>query len=125
VDERLAELRRLTFHESRIPALDALEVFVAEGAERDEAVDELTRRTGFSRWFPVNGGHRVPILYKGGPYDPKRFTLREGAWDHEHCKRCATTIEPMALCWVSSTGDHTILCEECHRVVVASSGPDT
>jgi len=116
MEEELSKYRRLEFHQSRIPALDALEVFLPEGAEQDEAVRELTNRTGFSRWRPVEGGHQVLILYEGGSYDSQRFTLRKGAWDHEHCKRCVSRIEPMTLCWVSTTG-HIILCDDCHRLV--------
>ena len=115
MDDDLAHLRTLTFHPSRIPALDALEIFVPKGAEADPDVTAIRSRTGFSRWFPVEGGHRVLILYKGGPYNTDRFTLRKGAWDHEHCKRCGASIEPMTLCWVSN---RTILCEACHRELV-------
>lgn len=114
----LEELRQLEYRQSRIPALDALETFVADNAESDPVLDEVMRRTGFSRWKPVQGGHQVLILYQGGGFDPRRFTLRKGAWDHEHCKRCACRIEPMEPCW-ESTGQHfTILCEYCHRLVV-------
>lgn len=118
MDDDLAHLRTLTFHPSRIPALDALEVFVPNGAEADPEVTETRSRTGFSRWFLVEGGHRVLILYEGGQYDADRFTLRKGAWDHEHCKRCRARIESMTLCWVSTGRDYTILCEPCYREVV-------
>ena len=117
MDDELEYLRTLTFSQSRIPALDALEVFVPNGAEADEELTELRRRTGFSRWRPVEGGHQVLILYEGGAYDRSRFTLRSGAWDHEHCKRCCVRIAPMTLCWVGIGQDYTILCEECYRVV--------
>jgi hypothetical protein len=119
LDEELAHLRTLTFDQSRIPALDALEVFVPDGAEADEEFTELRRRTGFSRWRPVEGGHQVLILYEGGAYDRSRFALRKGAWDHEHCKRCGIRIEPMTSCWVSTGRDYTILCDECHRSVTS------
>jgi len=112
-----AELRRLSFMESRIPRLDALEVFVPTGAEDDEALSELMGRTGFSRWFPVEGGHRVQILFEGGQYDRNRFVFVEGGWDHEHCRRCQRTIEPMTLCWVTEGGPFMLLCIDCHTSV--------
>jgi hypothetical protein len=115
--QELKELRQLKFQASRIPALDALEVFVPEDAQPDAVINEMRSRTGFSRWTPVQGGLVGLILYEGGGFDPKRFTLRKGAWNHEHCKRCAFRIETMEPCWVSTQGS-TILCEECHRLVV-------
>jgi len=115
----LEHLRTLTFAQSRIPGLDALEAFVPTGVESNDELAELTSRTGFSRWRPVEGGHQVLILYQGGPYDRRRYTLRKGAWDHEHCKRCLVRIPPMTLCWVSTGRDYTILCEDCHRRVNA------
>jgi hypothetical protein len=115
--EELAALRQLQYHRSRIPALDAVEVFVPENAGPDAVLDEMRSRTGFSRWKPVQGGHQVLMLHEGGGFDPTRFTLRKGAWDHEHCKRCVSRIAAMEPCWVSTEG-YTILCEECHRLVV-------
>lgn len=116
--QELEELRRLDYRRSRIPALDALEVFVAAYAPPDPVVDEMTSRTGFSRWRPVEGGHSVLILYEGGGFDPMRFTLRKGAWNHEHCRRCVARIPAMELCWVSTEG-FTILCESCHSLIAA------
>ena len=26
-----------------------------------------------------------------------------GGWDHEHCRLCERTIEPMIVCWVTAT----------------------
>ena len=71
----LSELRKLTFVPTRIPRLDALEVFVPTGSEADPEIARVAERTGFSRWFPVEGGHRAQILYQGGDYDQARFSL--------------------------------------------------
>jgi hypothetical protein len=116
--QELEELRQLEYRESRIPALDALEVFVPDDAPSDPVLDQMRSRTGFSRWKPVEGGHQVMILYEGGGFDSSRFTLGKGAWDHEHCKRCVSRITAMAPCWVSIGDDDTILCEECHHLVL-------
>ena len=117
MSEDLEALRRLRFMPSRIPALDALEIFVPDGAAPDPELDELQQRTGQSRWYPIEGGHRVVILYEGGPYNAGRFALAKGAWDHEHCSRCGATIEPMTLCWVTEAGEYVLLDEKCHTEV--------
>ena len=116
----LDELRGLDYRRSRIPALDAVEVFVPEGAGPDPVLDEMRSRTGFSRWQPVQGGHQVLILYEGGGFDPERFALRKGAWDHEHCKRCVSRIEPLEPCWVSTGKNFALLCEACHALVAGA-----
>ena len=121
MEDELAKLRRLEFVPSRIPALDALEAFVANGEEADPAVASARALTGFSRWYPTDGGHNVQFLYEGGAYDESRFRLVEGAWNHENCKRCATRIESMTLCYVTRTGPFVVLCEECHALVAGST----
>lgn len=114
-------LKKLTYRPSRIPALDALAAFVADG-EEDAVVQATVERAGFSRWYPETGGTRVLILYEGGPYDAERFTVEKGAWDHEHCKRCGGNIAPMTLCWVSAGDAYVILCESCHQHVADGAG---
>jgi hypothetical protein len=106
--------------ESRIPALDALETFVPNGAEHDTELENVRARTGFSRWYPTKGGHRVLILYEGGEYDRSRFSVTKGGWDHEHCKRCNVTIESMTRCWVTTDEPYILLCDGCHGLVVKS-----
>jgi len=117
LDDELRELRRLRYHPSRIPALDALEIFVPDGAESDPELEVVRGRTGPSRWYPVHGGHQVLVLYEGGAFNEHRFALRKGAWDHEHCKRCSELIPSMTLCWVSADTTYTILCGTCHELV--------
>jgi hypothetical protein len=120
MNKDLDELRRLRFMPSRIPALDALEIFVLDGTQPDAEFTELQRRTGRSRWYPKEGGHHVLILYEGGPFNAERFSLVKGAWDHEHCGRCQGTIEPMTLCWVTESGEYVLLDEKCYREVSGS-----
>lgn len=74
------------------------------GEERDPAVEAALALTGFSRWQPVAGRHKVQLLHEGGTYDTTRFKVVKGAWDHEHCKRCVTRIESMTLCFVTTSG---------------------
>lgn len=116
-DKNDSQLKQLAYHPSRIPALDALSAFVADGVE-DPVVQAAASRAGFSRWYPETGGERVLIPYEGGPYDATDFSIEKGAWDHEHCKRCGETIEPMTLCWVSTGDSYVILCESCHKQII-------
>lgn len=111
------DYRQLDFMRSRIPALNALEAFVPTGAVPDAEMNEVMSRTGLSRWYPVEGGHQVRILYEGGPYDPARFALVDGGWDHEHCSRCGDSVEPMTLCWVTRGDRFVLLDDKCHREV--------
>lgn len=110
-DEERLRLREVPFIESRVPALDALSTFVPDGQESDPALANL----GSSRWYPVEGGHRMLVLYQGGEYDTARFTIEKGAWDHEHCKTCQARIEAMTLRWVTESGPYITLCNECHK----------
>jgi hypothetical protein len=112
--------KQLTYHASRIPALDALSAFVAD-QEDDPIVAAAAEHAGFARWYPENGGHKVLIPYEGGPYDSARFTIEKGAWNHEHCKRCGKTIEPMTLCWVSTGDVYFILCASCHGEIIGNN----
>lgn len=113
--ENLEELRALKFMPSRIPALDALEVFVPNDASDDPELAEVRSRSGQSRWYPVEGGHRVLILFEGGEYNPSRFKLLNRAWDHEHCSRCGASIPSMTLCWVTVEEPYVLLDESCFR----------
>jgi hypothetical protein len=106
-------LRQFRFMRTRIPALDALATFVPHGGERDPAITGAAGLTGFSRWFPVEGGHRMLVPYEGGEYDATRFSIEKGAWDHETCKICRMHIDAMTLCWVTEAGPYVILCDSC------------
>ena len=115
----LAEFRDLQFMSSRIPALEALTMFIPTGHENDPALQEMITRSP-SRWYQVQGGNRLVILYEGGEYDTQRFTLEKGAWDHEHCKACGKSIEPMTRCWVTQSGAYVILCDDYHSKLTTS-----
>ena len=76
--EELADLRSYMWMPSRIPASDALSLFVQEGHEEDSAVAEMTARVGSSRWYPVPGGHKVLFPYEGGGHDQRGPHPRKG-----------------------------------------------
>jgi hypothetical protein len=111
VDE-FAQVRGLRFVESRIPALDALTVFVRDG-ERPHARVQAVLDAMPSRWYPEAGGHRVLVYYEGGDYDRTQFSLKSKAWDHEHCGVCNGRIPSMTLCWVTESGPYFLLCTDC------------
>jgi hypothetical protein len=117
-------LRQFEFMQGRIPKLDAVTTFVRTGDEADPRIAEMHARTGFSRWFPVEGGHRVSFPYERGPFDESVFQIEHEAWDHETCKICRSRIDPMTLCWVTKSGPYVILCSSCHSEIVAA-GPRT
>jgi hypothetical protein len=113
-DELLSELPNFSWMESCIPALDALVAFVPEGSKPDAVVTEMQARIGCSRWYPVEGGHRVLMPYEGGEYDSSRFTVEAGAWDHEDCGACGERIPPMTLCHVTEPEQpYVLLCSAC------------
>src|SRR5436305_168624 len=100
-DPELSELPKYPWMESRIPARDALSTFAPDAPEPDPVIAEMQRRAGGSRWYPVQGGHRVLIPFEGGAYDSNRFTIEPRAWDHEHCDVCGEQIPAMTLCHVT------------------------
>ena len=116
------ELRALHFSESRISCLEGLEAFVSDGAPPTAGVQAALDHAGYSRWYPVAGGHRVLIRYEGAwPFAADELVRRPGAWDHEHCDRCGETIPPMTLCWASVADPLILLCTDCRSTL--SSGP--
>ena len=114
-EDTLSPYANFSFIKSRIPALDALSMFVPEGKEEDPVIQETIRARGFSRWYPEEGGHKVVIPHDGQKFDDKLFTLEKRAWNHEHCKGCGGNIEPMELCWVTESGPYVVLCISCHK----------
>ena len=115
--------RLLDFMESRIPVLDGLTAFVADGsAPSPEVATELARHSQ-SRWYPVPSGHKVMVPNEWGSYDAVHFTVESGAWDHDHCDRCSGRIPAMTLCWVTRSGQYVTLCAECKMEMDARGGP--
>jgi hypothetical protein len=120
-DQELSKLPKYEWIESRIPARDALVTFVPDGESPDPVVEKILERAGGSRWFPVQGGHRVLILFEGGTFDSSRFTIESCAWDHEHCYACGERISAMELCHVTVPEQpYNLLCAVCFQQHVAS-----
>jgi hypothetical protein len=121
VSDRFAEFRGLPFMPSRIPASDALVAFIAHGQPIRRVVQETLDRIGFSRWYPVSGGHELLMPYEGGPYDRAEFEVRPKAWDHETCSSCRKRVPPMTSCWVTEDGPFKLLCGACKAQMDAES----
>lgn len=118
-DYEIDELASFEWMESRIPALDALVRFVPDGP-RDAAVDQFAT-SHRSRWYPLQGGTRVVVSMDGNPkYDPEKWSVEKGAWDHEHCDVCGENIPAMTLCWVTTYDPYVLLCDACHTKMAAA-----
>lgn len=59
--------------------------------------------------------------YRGEPFDPAEYELREGGWDHEHCDVCRARVEDGMSYWpnVDPDAGHVDLCEACYPRVMA------
>ena len=100
--------------ESRIPALDGLVTFVPDAPKPEPVIEEMCHLIGRSRWYPVAGGHRLVMPFSGEEYDPARFSIEMGAWDHEDCDSCGERIPPMTLCHVTEPDEpYVLLCAAC------------
>jgi hypothetical protein len=119
-DDNKDELTGYDWMASRIPARDALSTFLPNGTEPDSSFREVAQRQSQSRWFPVEGGHRVLFPYDGEHYDGHRFVLEYGAWDHEHCDLCRGHIGSMVLCYVTCPDfPYVLLCADCFKSQVS------
>ena len=115
-DEELSELPKYPWMESRIPAIDALSAFIPDAPKPEAVITETQERIGRSRWYPVDGGHRVLMPYEGDGYDSSRFTIEPRAWDHEHCDVCGERISAMTLCYVTEPEQpYILLCASCYE----------
>jgi hypothetical protein len=111
----LETLPSLDWMPSRIPVRDALVVFVAEGTAPPPQPYECSE----SRWYPVQGGHRLAIPYDGQPIGDSAFKLQEKLWDHTTCDRCMQRIAAMTLCYVTESSPYVDLCVDCYEMLVA------
>jgi hypothetical protein len=118
---QIAQLPKFEWMESRIPASDAVSMFVPNQSEQEQFVKDAHRRFHRSRWFPVDGGHRVMLPHDGQEFDGARFQLEPRAWDHEHCSLCGESIPAMTLCWVTMPKyPYVLLCVGCHARIAAT-----
>jgi hypothetical protein len=58
-------------------------------------------------------GYHSEAPYTGQEYDPSKFELVEGGWDHEHCSVCWAKIEAGDSYWANDGSDQVALCPAC------------
>ena len=112
----IEKLPSLKWMPSRIPIRDAAVVFVAEGA----MPPPLPYESGESRWYPVQGGHRLAIPYDGQPLEGSLFDVQKKLWDHTTCDYCSRRIPAMTLCYVTESGTYLELCVDCYGALVGT-----
>ena len=123
-NEEIEKLGSYEWMKSRIPAADALVGFLPENAPPAPSVQKtLDAIKGDSRWYPVEGGHRVVIRsFKKLSYDDNVFKIENVAWYHEHCDLCGNQIPPMTLCYVTMPKEpYYLLCAKCFETKVPAS----
>lgn len=113
--DEIAQLSTLKWIPSRIPARKALVAFLPDGPECPPAIKAAMQEQSGSRWFPVDGGHRVLFLYEGGAYDTSTFHVEPDAWDYEDCAVCAEQIPALNPCFVTELDPYIALCPACYR----------
>jgi hypothetical protein len=81
-DDEITKLGSYEWMESRIPALDALVGFIPDKIPRNPSIQKtLDAVRGGSRWYPVEGGHRVVIRdFQELTYDSEFFKIEKGMW---------------------------------------------
>ena len=119
-EEELSELSKLQWMPSRIPKRPALVTFVQEQTACPQPVREAMESSTESRWYPEDGGYLVHILYNGQDYDQEVLELQSDAWAFEDCHSCDGHIQPMELCYVTSSGHYVALCQTCYLSHVVS-----
>jgi hypothetical protein len=72
------------------------------------------------------GEWHVSKPYTGEPFDPEEWELREGGWDHEHCKVCWAKITDGMSYWLNIDPHFGPfdLCEACFPRVMRLLGRD-
>ncbi|HJZ56975.1 MAG TPA: hypothetical protein VKE74_18545 [Gemmataceae bacterium] len=70
---------------------------------------------------PSEDGWYVSEPYTGQNYDPEKFWVCEGGWDHEHCHVCNATIDPGDEYWQSDEPWPLELCLACHERLMAGT----
>jgi hypothetical protein len=66
---------------------------------------------------PNEVGFYISGAYHGEPFDPARFRIVRGGWDHEHCYLCSAKVLPGEEWWATHPPkfeDEIGLCLGCH-----------
>jgi hypothetical protein len=66
---------------------------------------------------PNEAGYYVSVVYHGESFDPARYRVVRGGWDHEHCHLCWAKVLPGDEWWATRPAnfeDEIGLCLDCH-----------
>src|SRR5262245_43056976 len=66
---------------------------------------------------PNSAGYYASSVYHGEPFDPARYRLVRGGWDHEHCYLCRAKVLAGEEWWTSHPPkfqDEIGLCLDCY-----------
>lgn len=118
-------LRAEMFEKGTFPGMDALVALIPQGQEIPSEIKRALDEAGTGRWFPFEGGWKVVCPYDGQDFDPSLFSIEEGAWTHEHCDGCETTVNVGDSCWVAEEDDECfLLCDDCYGRLKAHGRPN-
>jgi hypothetical protein len=71
----------------------------------------IARKSNAEGWY-----QEMP--YDGGPSDSKKYRMKKGGWDHQHCFLCGKRIEDGDPWWAALPPNTVGLCEECHQRLI-------
>lgn len=83
-------------------------------ARRTFASAPELRTLGPGAWDEDGTTYHVSAPYTGQDYDPARYELVEGGWDHEHCHVCDARIGSGDSYYWSGDPWPLELCPACH-----------
>ncbi len=66
---------------------------------------------------PNDAGYYASSVYHGEPFDPTRYRVVRGGWDHEHCYLCWAKVLPGEEWWATHPAnfeDEIGLCLDCY-----------
>jgi hypothetical protein len=114
----LANLTPDMLEEYIFPGTDAASVVIPDGQKPSSEVKEVLDRSGFSRWYPVTGGHRVKVPWHFAKGRESLFEREKKGWDHEHCDYCNEHVNIGQRSWtIPAEGGVWLICQSCRARV--------
>ena len=97
------------YYQSSLRCVDDFS-FVQHTFEPGPALVEKAHGTGHSE-----------TPFSGQAFDPDRYEVVQGAWDHDHCYVCEFRFEGGYTFWQNTRG--IIVCDVCHEYVQSTKQP--
>jgi len=113
---RLHEFTKVMLQEYDFPGTDAAVFFIPEGQSPSVPVQQVLKRSGQQRWYPVPGGHRVKVPWHFSEGQEALCEREPKGWNHEHCDFCDASVQIEELCWTveSGRGGFWLFCKSCY-----------